>query len=239
MAVLEQKKRGRRPTSTGHLRGNWHDRIKTARRIAGLSKRVLHDRYHLNSHTLASLEIGRSVLSEEWGRRFCQALQKEKVLCITEWLFKGTGTPPKRLHDQEFAIMHERQLIEDSKIFNDETAIKQEIKAFIAGHKDNILSIVKDDAMSPFFEFGDYVGGRRIPQESIEQMLGEKCLIEVKPGEYLVRHFTLEEDSKDYLLSATNPKSSVQRPLLFVNDIVGLYQIIWIRRLPKPILENE
>lgn len=234
--MTEQKKRGRRPTSTEHLRNNWHDRLKMARRVSGLSKRVLQEKYHLNAHTLASLEINRSVLSEEWGKRFCQALQKEKVMCSPEWLFKGAGAPPKRLDDREVALHSERERSEESKVFNDETAITLEVETFCAGHKDNIVTIVKDDAMSPFFEFGDYVGGRHVCPDAIDQMLGEKCLIELQPGEYLVRHFTHEEEANKYLLSSINPKSSVKRPLMFVENVISIYQIIWMRRLPKPIL---
>ncbi|MEN8236009.1 MAG: hypothetical protein ABFQ95_00440 [Pseudomonadota bacterium] len=237
MTISEQKKRGRRRTSTGHLCENWHSRLKMARRISGLSKKYLQDKYHLNAHTLASLEISRSILSEEWGKQFCRALQEEKVLCSPEWLFKGTGTPPKRLQDREAALLLEQKRVEDCKVFNDEVAITSEVKTFCAGHKDNMVAIVKDDAMSPFFEFGDYVGCRRVPLGSIDQMLGEKCLIEPEPGEYLVRHFTYDDNTSQYLLSAANPKSTINRPLLFIKKPVSVSQIIWIRRLPRPILD--
>ena len=227
------KKRGRRPTPTDHLQGPWYERLKTARRIAGLSKRELQENHALNAHTLASLEINRSVLSKEWGEQFCDALQLEKVLCTSQWLFTGEGYAPKRLEDEEATLLLQAARAKKAPpVCDEQSAITKELEVFRNGHMDNIVTIVQDDAMLPHYEFGDYVGGRRISPNNWGVMLGKNCIIEIAPQQFLIRHLGFEEQRQQYLLSAINPQSNVPRPLLYMDKIFCIAQVVLVRKLP-------
>src|SRR5690606_3308477 len=107
------------------------------------------------------------------AKKVVEAFKWEGLICSVEWLIYGKGMPPRHYEiinsgikkhiqdDHSFASLNIR---EEENIFKETQVFKQ--------HNSNAVVIsIMDDAMEPYFQIGDYIGGIRINREDIKSYL--------------------------------------------------------------------
>ena len=199
-------------------------RLKQACNLTGHSLRRFCHQQRLSYYTLQAVKLGRLPLSDKIARRLCQALQREHIHCTIEWLTRGQGLPPSHLlPTQNYSVDNQAKLI------SQDDCIAQEVDFFNKLHPQNIVLSITDDAMLPLYHLSDYVGGQRYESMQAPECSGLNCIIELVTGQKLVRHFTCSKKGV-YHLSALNPHTTVDSPVLIITDIQSVAPILWHRR---------
>lgn len=201
-------------------------RIKIARLLTNLTRKEFCEKYKINAHTLLSLETGRLSLSEKKTKELIIAFMHESVICTANWILEGKGAIPRKLQDIH-NIERDGQALEEVDDIDEGISIFKEIEVFSNGSKNAFVTIINDDAMLPFYNVGDYVGGCFLPKEKIGDLSGEFCIVELKKDTFLVRHLFKEGDR--IVLSGSNPKCKLSRPLIATRKIMKAAKVIWHR----------
>lgn len=210
---------------------NTSERVKTARLLTALSRKDFCDKHKININTLQSLELGRLSLSNKNAILISNALANEGFICSKEWLLSGKGFFPTKERDLNLNVHIKNLNIND----NDEIALLREINFFKKNNKDHIVTVITDDGMSPLYQTGDFIGGRKINNKNLKNFINQPAIIEIKNKIFTVRHISFNEEKQIYMLSCINPKAKVKSPIIYLKNIKSLSSIIWIR---KPFLNN-
>lgn len=204
---------------------NMGRRIKTARSLAGISRKDLETKYGISQHTLQSWELGRNPLTEKAAAKLVEILHSTGVSCSAQWLLKGSGKSPGLLTsdfspypaiDQNF-----------SSQFNQESTIQKEIEFFKTNNPNSVVIIVSDDSMKPTYSQGDLVGGiQYLNTTDIDECIGHDCIIEIGDGTYFRR---LMKRKNGYALTCLNPQTEIEDPVIFSSKILTATPVIWHR----------
>jgi transcriptional regulator with XRE-family HTH domain len=210
------------------------DRLRRARILAGITtRREFEKKYQISANTLQGWEQGKNPLSKKGAKRIIEALKTEGVICSLEWLMNGTGVPPRPFE------MNQANMISNSDLENlltqinlqEEQAIYQELQTFKSNNPNPIIITVSDDAMTPQFHPGDYIGGIRLNKaEDIAAHLGEPCIVELADHTILPRYIHADPESGTYTLSCTNHQSRTSPLNIFNARIISAAPILWHRR---------
>lgn len=195
-------------------------RIKYVRNLAGFDRKSFSGRFNISANTLQSWELGRAPLSPKGAQRLCSALLKSNIMCTTNWLISGSGERPF-LYKTTNPILH---------TLCDESILLQEIDIFKSLHPNYLLTAVTDVGMNPFYDIGDYVGGKTINEEkNILEITGNNCIIKTSEGLTLVRKLMLAPKNKKFNLYALNFSPSIE-PIITEVNIQAAAKIIWHRK---------
>lgn len=219
--ILDQK-------STPEARGK---RLKSLRMMAGLSRKALEDKYDVSASTMQSWEDAKAGgLTEKGAKRAIEVFRQEGIRCTVDWLLYGIGLPPQlsdKLFQQQVQI---QESFEDRVEITEERAIVNELLAFRQHNPDAVEFIVPDDGMTPHYQKGDYVAGKRRYNETIENVIGMDCIIETKENEVILRRLKQGSQSGVYTLICLNPDSNVSEFALHDREILSAAPVIWLRR---------
>ena len=207
-------------------------RVKSLRKMAGLSRLALETKHGISSNTLQSWEKAKAGgLTPKGATRFIQALQKEGVTCSSEWLLFGIGEPAQ--------LLNSRYLIEEQSpsqrpisysIDQQQNIITKELLTFRSLNHKAIDYLVLDDGMAPYFLPGDYVGGKRRSGEEIQQLLRRICIVHTQSNEVLLRYLLPGSQPGFYKLSCINPGTAVARYTLYEQRLNTAAPVVWHRR---------
>jgi transcriptional regulator with XRE-family HTH domain len=206
-------------------------RIKTARLLAGLSRKDMEDNYSICASTLQAWEIGKNPLNEKGARRLIDVFNKINLFCSVEWLLYGIGNPPK-----PFTAMQFNKSISDSHPlmnWDDELSIQKEIDIFYKVNNNAVVLLDHDDGMSPIYAIGDYVAGKKRYENQINTVVGKHCIVQLQDQSTFVRY--LKNSTKDGLfnLFCTNANTAVQVPVMGDVSLVFAAPIIWHRKCDR------
>lgn len=204
-------------------------RIKTARMLAGLSRKQLEEKFYVSASTLQSWEIGRNPLNEKGAKRLVEIFSKNDLICSVEWLLYGVGTHPKTSDELKFITSSKHGIIEPVN-WNDEISIQKEIETFYIVNHDAVVLLVNDDGMEPAYAIGDYVGGKKRYREKISTALGMNCIVQFNEQISLVRRLKSGSRSGLYNLFCINPDATAQEPVICDVNLIFAAPIIWHRK---------
>jgi len=210
------------------------DRFRYARELCPLNRTEFCDKYGLNCYTVQSWELGRSFSRTTNVTKFIEALAAEGILCTEAWLMEEVGPAPylrSPTKDGAFAPpITPRQLKKKSKNLV-ESLVQKEVTLFcehsLKMGMDEVVIQISDEVMVPDYEVGEFIGAWRVPNDQIDRLHYTVCLIEVTPNHFLVRRLLREGDA--YILMALNKEV----PLIRLNQITSVAEIIWRRRHPN------
>ena len=206
-------------------------RLKMARTLAGLSRKVLEDKYGISMHTLQAWELGRNPLTDKAASNLVEIFHSTGISCSMQWLLEGVGKSPALL-ESEFTPYP--PLDKDiAPLLDKENTIQKEIDFFRTHNPNAIVVMVSDDTMEPRYSQGDFVGGTQyiIPQK-IEECVGQDCIIEITDGTFFRR---LMKRKNGYALVSLNPQTETEDPVIFAKHILAATPIIWHRwKFKKP-----
>ncbi len=203
-------------------------RIKAARSIAGYSERkTFCNRFGFPLATLEAWERGKNPLTLKGAKRLVDILREVGIYCSEEWLKDGEGISPR-----PFEEMSEENKVNPSKSFialGKNLKIAREISTFITLHEGAVVTIIKDDAMLPFYEEGDYVGGIKCFGPSIKEAINKKCIVELSNGKMLVRQLYRGTDPGTYSICAINLNTKKVPLTEHTVKIISAAPILWHR----------
>ena len=215
-------------------------RFRRARELCPLNRTDFCNKHGLNCYTVQSWELGRSFSRTTNITKFIEALADEGITCTEAWLMEEVGPGPCLTSSSKDSVfvppISTRQLKKKTGTLS-ETLVQKEIALF-SEHSlklgmDEVIIQISDDAMSPDYEPGEFIGAWRISNDQINQLHYTVCLIETTPNHFLVRRLLREGDA--YILMALNKDI----PLIRLNQVTSVAEIIWRRRTSASLsLEN-
>lgn len=201
-------------------------RIKAARSIAGYSERKAFClEFNFPLATLEAWERGKNPLTEKGAKRLVDILRNVGIYCSEEWLIEGKGISPRPLKEMTSGIEADTSIGSLSK----NLIIAREISTFITLNKGAAVTILRDDAMLPFYEKGDYVGGVKRTGPHLKDAINKRCIIELASGKIIVRQLYQGKDPSTFNISAINLNSK-SPPIAEHNvEIISAAPIVWHR----------
>ncbi|MBY0292589.1 MAG: hypothetical protein K2W92_04800 [Alphaproteobacteria bacterium] len=214
------------------LRKKAAERIKIVRSMAGYAERKAFClRFKFPLATLEAWERGKNPLTLKGAMRLIDVLSEVGIYCSEEWLRLGTGISPRPFEEISEGVHTNFSLTINSLEKN--LKIAKEISTFITLNEGAAVTIVRDDAMLPFYEKGDYVGGIKRLGPSLKEAINKRCIIEFANGQTAVRQLYKGKNSLNYNISAIN-LSTKKIPINEHDiDIISAAPIIWHRSLTK------
>jgi transcriptional regulator with XRE-family HTH domain len=203
-------------------------RIKTARLLAGLSRKEIEEKFFISASTLQAWEIGKNPLNEKNAKKLIDIFKSVALICSSEWLLFGIGTPPQTFSELQQA--HKLQDKGEIITWDDEISIQKEIVFFSNVNKDVAIVIVTDDGMEPFYSPGDYVGGKKRFSGHINSTIGMNCIVQLKDQSIYIRKINKCQKIGLFNLFCNNPKTQVPEPVIFGVDLIFAAPIIWHRK---------
>jgi len=204
--------------------------------LLGLTRLEFQNRHkdlNITASILHNWEEARySGIKESHAGLILRALEREKVVCEKNWLLYGSGNPPKICTTMIEQKPSNTFVNPDMK---EEHIIASELRTFRGFYVDAVDTIISDDALSPQFEVGDYVGGIRLIGNDIEKADGLICIVQTKAGLHLTRK--VKKGSKDgfFSLKSINPNFRSKNESCIENiELFSAAPIIfWRRSLSK------
>jgi hypothetical protein len=203
------------------------DRIKAARSIAGYAERkAFCSRFGFPLATLEAWERGKNPLTPKGAKRLVDVLREVGIYCSEEWLREGVGISPRPL--KELSDDFDVNPPQSFNVLGDNLKIAREISTFIALNEEAIVTIIRDDAMLPFYKEGDYVGGIKASGPSLKNAMNKKCILELPSGKTVVRELHKGIDSNHFTLAAIN--LNTKAPMTEHNvELLSAAPIVWHR----------
>jgi transcriptional regulator with XRE-family HTH domain len=200
-------------------------RIKTARSLAGISRKDLESKYGISMHTLQSWELGRNPITEKAASKLVEIFHSTGVSCSTQWLLQGSGKSPSLL-GSEFSPYP--TIDKDiAPLFTQENTIQKEIEYFKTNNPNAMVIMVSDDTMEPTYSKGDFVGGiQYLNTSDIDECIGHDCIVEINEGIYFRR---LMKRPNGYALVCLNAQTAIEDPVIFSKKIFAATPVIWHR----------
>lgn len=203
-------------------------RIKTARLLAGLSRKDMQEKFYISTSTLQAWEIGKNPLNEKNAKKLIGIFNSMKLLCSAEWLLYGIGTPPKTFSELQQIRTAQKKI--EIVTWEDQISIQKEISFFSSVNSDAIVVVVNDNGMEPFYTLGDYVGGKKRFSKHIHSAVGMHCIVQLEDESIYIRQVKNCSRIGAYNLFCINPNSNVLEPVLFEVKIIFAAPIIWHRK---------
>ncbi len=217
----EQQKR-----SDPALRG---DRIKSARMLAGHTRQSFAESSGISANTIRAWEeppANRNGITSNGAKRITEALNNGGVYCTEDWLLFGKGPGPTLINDAP--SLDDPDNIE----WGQEEAVFRDINAFKSNNPSPLVTIITDDAMVPFYSYGDYVAGTRRVGDNIRALIGLNCIVEVG-DRTLVRRISMVDQNNHYTLTALNMDPNIPDPVMSDVTINTAAQVVWHRSREK------
>lgn len=200
-------------------------RLSQVRRMSGLSRAEIEEKYAIKAPSLKSWETGRYTgLTEQGARRMSSVLKQEGIQCTVGWLMLGEGSPPT-------VMQAERNDGQTRRASQKDWVLLKEIELFQQNHPNAICVQIMDDGMEPHYREGDYVAGERYYQDAISHAIGHVCIVETQMGEILTRLVRRGSQEGVYNLQCMHLYTDLPKPVLYDVELSSAAPVIWHRRV--------
>lgn len=194
-------------------------RLQELRKKTGLSRTAFAELTGMNAHTLKSLELGD------------REMTPQKALLFSN-LFSGLLLPSlgEEAHKASFDFLYhgkETEAPEKEKLTHDyEDRLQNDVNGFTANPAYSVLKI-QDDLMSPFYNEGDVVAGRKIVNKNQFSLYqGHICILEASSGEKFLRRI-IKAESKKITSCLLNANASQGVNVVEEIEARSIAQAIW------------
>lgn len=205
------------------------ERLKTARRLLGCSRRAFEQKFGIPAATLQAWEDEKYEISTKGLTRLIQALHKAGLATSQDWFIRGIGTPPQFLAADEQS-MAPSEIFNDKKNLSEDEIILREVSYFEQINSSPLVIMISDDTMEPIFGVGDYVGGNLVSGKFAFRYVGSFCIIRLTNGQTHVKKLKYGSRENLFNLVSINLETSSDHAFLLNCKIATLAQIIWHRK---------
>ncbi len=203
------------------------NRIKSVRMLAGYNRKEFSEKTGISAATLRIWEnpfSDRQGITENGVVRLMQALKACGVLCSKDWLINGLGPGPSLIMDRSSILSQALQDI----TWGEEESIFKDIQSFKANNINPVVTMITDDSMTPFYFYGDYVGGSKKNGANIHQFVGSHCIVELQHTT-VIRGVNQCLTNNKYILSTPNINQSITSQIIYDPEIITIAKIVWHR----------
>jgi transcriptional regulator with XRE-family HTH domain len=206
-------------------------RIRHCRRLTGLSMREICDRNMISVGTYSQWERGEVAITDKNIFQCIQIFLSEGINCTAQWLLMSEGECPTLL--QKSARHYPEKFFErEIAKISPEIMTFLDIKSYQKNNPGAIVHQVKNRAMLPIINVGDFVGGKPLERTKINFAHREMCILEMEPKKYIVRTFYKQKNY--YVLVAANTSASVVSPLIIKEPPISVIPIEFFRKSTIP-----
>lgn len=207
--------------SSAQARG---ERVRRLRNMANLSRQDMCKNGDFKIDTLIGWEVARhGGLSEKGAQKVLERVALEGVICSPEWLLQGMGNGPTIVCNIDINNNQE-------DLCNDEYNILEELSLFKKHYSQAIDYLITDDAMSPVYNSGDRVAGIICPQDKLNKIIGQDCIIKLEDGTLIVRRVYKGQYLNCYTLIPIHFQCLQESVILANEKLIFAAPIIWYRR---------
>lgn len=204
--------------NAGSTANTFGERLKSIRGFLRLSREAFAARHGIPARTLKTWELSQFLISDAHMKNLLNALEREKIPCSAEWLLEGIGPSP----------FSEREDINTQRASQDGySGIYAEREFFLKNNAQSLVQVVSDNAMSPYFHKGDYVGGIKTDIHKLDRKSAFIVYVKGKP-EPLIRFLKQDKSNKAILIHANF--NELGYDFIVHPEIQEAYQIIWHRK---------
>lgn len=195
------------------------------RTIRGLTKLKLDDFakiLSMNAGTVGRIERADTCLSIDIAHWISKQLMRRGLMVTAEWLLTGKGDGPCQLANYDFDLKDFLTKVLYDKHGKDHVTKKDGTKVskieehkeksailspyligelFLSMNGNAMIAYVKDNKLSPIFNKGEIVGGIKVTKDNLSEADGKDCIVEIKPGNKIIRTVHLLGDGKIVLMS--------------------------------------
>lgn len=183
-------------------------RVKLARNLSNLTRKDMFQRYGINPNTIHAWEKGANCLTEKNACKLFEAFRQEGLSITKEWLLYGEdpsfGHGPT-LDEKNQELQDILNIRRDLKIFN-------EVNYFRQNNANSISTMITDEALSPLFCRGDYVGGVYLSRQDLKMLVGEFCIILTEDKQILTRKIFNYQAEDIFIIGGINPFAKLNGP---------------------------
>lgn len=204
-------------------------RLRRVRNMANLTRDAMCAGDGLNINTYKGWEIARyGGLPVDGAEKVVKRVAREGVICTIDWLLHGRGVGPYVLPTGGRSQISTEVLI--GAATGEAALIQNELALFTKQFSDTVYCQVQDDALTPFYNVGDYVAGVKYYGEQISDLIGQNCLVQTPEGEILVRHLRAGTQADRYTLVSVNAHTRAAKAFLFNVALISAAPIMrWYR----------
>jgi len=209
------------------------ERLLCLREMSGLSRDKIQHRYGIARGTLQNWESARfGGLTVKGAKSMLKAYLAEGIVCDLDWLLHGIGQGPI-YKKKDSLVQIQRDGLKNIMATNGwsdnrTTAIAQELLYFRNSHTHAIDMMVQDDAMSPFYNQGDYIAGIKAYQSDVENLVGKHCIVQTVEHGLMIRQLHRGSKLNRFSLQALNLETKKSTYLPDV-EIMFAAEVIWVR----------
>lgn len=205
-------------------------RLKQLRLMAGFTRREFQSQFGISQNTMHAWENGRLPLTKKGAIKVINAMMRVGVECSLSWLLNGIDKKPCFIDTDQ---AHKASFLHDEKnslYIEDNFELLKELDFFKNAHPENTVFLINDDGMLPFYDIGDFVGGKR-KVANFEKYSGYNCIIELPKQVIVVRK--LKFNYKLSILNAfcSNIDTTEPEPILKNITPISITPIVWHRRV--------
>jgi hypothetical protein len=203
-------------------------RLKHLRSILRITRAYIEKKYKLPEITLKSWENETIKVSRNGVKRCVEVYKSEGLIVDEGWIADGKGLDPT----VRLSVGHYFSMPSDASLpveEDDEIAMMRDANDFKKRYPNVVIMIVSNDEMSPYYEAGDYVGGRLRTASELEEVINRDCIVYLKGGgQYFRRIF--QDTLGRYNLCCLNPAGKTTEPVIFNAEIEWAAPVCWVRK---------
>lgn len=206
------------------------ERIKALRGYLSMTRKEFCSKHGIPEPTLRAWELSLYSISPSHLQKLIKAFERENILCTTEWLLQGEGTPP--LFAAE-TINRELEKVTDDMSGNSTlvSPVLVESAVFQRYNPESLVIQISDNSMLPQFEKGDYVGGIKKNLSLIKATdFGKIYIVVLEDGSQIVRIVYQGDTEKTFTLGCLNLLNQQKNPIMSEVKPKELYQVVWHRK---------
>lgn len=204
------------------------ERLKYIRKLLGVTRAYLQEKYELPEITLKSWENARIKVSSVGVSRCVEIYRKEGLIVSEDWIMDGIGLDPVIQSSINDYFLSSTSINNEELEHDDEMLMMRDANLFKESYSNAVVMLVSSDEMEPYYKSGDYVGGKARIGTEIETAINKNCIIFLSNGERFFRRL-IKNSSGGYNLVCLNPNPMTSEPVLFNVDISKVAPVIWHR----------
>jgi len=207
-------------------------RLKSLRGLACLSRDQMCDHGNINQHTLIGWENARfGGLTVSGAQKIIARVAEENVYCTLEWLLAGKDPGPSITQKPITAKLtqgNDGTAVKEE--CNEDTIISEEALYFMQKNSEAIYIIVSDNGMSPHYQPGDYIAGKRKFHDDIKNTIGLDCIVQTIDNQLYFRRVLSGSAPNKFSITCLNLNSNNDKTVLQDIELKFSAPILWHRR---------
>lgn len=196
-------------------------RLRNLRKKVGLTRAAFAEQTGMSANTLKALELGDRELTPQkallfsnlFSGLFSVSLGEDAHEACFEALYYGKK---KGISEQQDTLLQD----------TDDTRMQNDISFFDSNSSYSLLTL-EDDVMSPFYNKGDIVAGKKIlNKKKFSSYQGYVCILETMDGNLLLRRI-IKTDGHKVTSCSLNANLGTNKNIVEEFEVRSLAQAIW------------